>query len=44
MKVRTSVTVDKELVDWAKENGMNMSFILRKELLRLKETWDWKRS
>jgi len=31
-KVKTSVMVDPELVKWAKENGVNMSFELRKAL------------
>jgi post-segregation antitoxin (ccd killing protein) len=32
MKVKTSVTVEKELIEWAKNNGVNMSFELRKAL------------
>jgi post-segregation antitoxin (ccd killing protein) len=31
-KVKTSVIIDKELIDWAKKNGVNVSFELRKAL------------
>ena len=31
-RVKTSVTIEKELLKWAHDNGVNMSFELRKAL------------